>query len=111
MSNDDGKKVMSLADVQAFARQQLDAIPPTRYEVGPQEAYQQGGMPYGAVTAIGGKCRQCDHVIVAYSQAGVREAAMSKMCEPCFDYTMIHPEDRTLKEETWMRLVKHGKVD
>lgn len=103
---------MDLSKAQEFARKQLDAIPPTKYEVSPQDAYCAAGAPYGSFRYSGPiSCRGCAQPVVAYSQAGAREVAISKMCEPCFDYTMIHPEDRNDIEQMWMQLVKYKKEE
>lgn len=103
---------MDLSDAQRFAREQLDAIPPTKYEVSPQDAYCQAGAPYGSFRYSGPTpCRGCAQPVVAYSQAGAREVAISGMCEPCFDFTMIAPMDRDDTEQAWMSLVKYAQKE
>lgn len=102
---------MDLSDAQRFAREQLDKIPPTKYEVSPQQAYQQAGEPHGPIRWAGAiKCRNCNEDCVAYSQAGAGEVSISRMCEPCFDFTMQHPDDRTPTEQRWMSLVKYTEA-
>ena len=102
---------MNLDDAKRFAREQLDAIPPTKYEVSPQQAYETAGIPYGKLRTVTleDSCRGCGGLLAVYSQSGAREVAISRMCEPCFDFTMIFPDDRDETEQRWMSLVKYSE--
>ncbi|OPZ63956.1 MAG: hypothetical protein BWY85_01426 [Firmicutes bacterium ADurb.Bin506] len=91
---------------------QIAAEAPSKYEVSPQDAYCQAGAPHGSFRYSGPvACRGCSQPVVAYSQAGAREVAISGMCDPCFDFAMQHPDDRTPAEQSWMQLVKYNKKD
>lgn len=102
---------MNLDDAQRFAREQLDKIPSSKYEVSPQKAYKEAGSPYGELRTVtlADSCRGCGSTLVCYSSAGAREVDISRMCEPCFDFTMIYPPDRDETEERWMSLVKYSE--
>lgn len=109
-TDEDVPQVFSLANAQEFAREQLDKIPPTKYEVSPQQAYKQAGNPRGSLMGSDMVCRSCDSNAVFYSESGFSEIHISSMCEPCFDYTMVAVDDREQLDQ-WMTLVQYKKKD
>lgn len=83
---------------------------PKKYAVSPQEAYKQEGNPRGSLMSLGGSCRGCADECVYYSPAGASEVRISGMCEPCFDFVMLHPDDREELDQ-WMTSVEYNKKD
>lgn len=76
------------------------------YSLTPRKAYQQAGAPRGVLRTLSGSCRACSGPLAHYSEAGKREARISRLCEPCFDFETLAPEDRDAIDAAWMRRVK-----
>ena len=78
------------------------------YEVDPQTAYFRAGSRRGRLIDVPTphrKCGSCRKPLKAYSDAGVRETPISGLCEPCFDFISLHPDDRE-PADGWMMGVK-----
>ena len=82
----------------------------SRYVVSPQEAYVNGGSPRGELCTAAGMCPICTQQFAYYSIDGLREREMTGYCEPCFDFSMLHPDDREEKDQ-WMSLVERKKKE
>lgn len=79
------------------------------YSLSPRKAYQQAGAPRGVLRTLSGSCKACSGALAHYSEAGKREARISRLCEPCFDYETQAVEDRDEIDAAWMRRVKHRR--
>lgn len=80
---------------------------PSKYLVSPAAAYAEAGHPRGDLQPVDAVCRGCAQRATYYSMAGMKELRISGMCEPCFDFVMLSPDDRETLDE-WMKLVKHN---
>lgn len=107
------KGIDEMADLDSFLgdlRKQIENKAKTLYRVSPPQAYAQAGFPRGPLVGTDYKCIGCGLRAHAYSGAGLSEVKISGMCEPCFDFSMLDPDDRE-KDDEWMSLVEYNKKD